>query len=50
MKHFKEDKEKLHRQQVKLLRLHNQDRYYNSQMYPTFGKTKKNIEPIFNKL
>ena len=27
-----------------------QDRHYNSQMYPTFGKTSKNTEPIFNKL
>lgn len=45
-----ETKDKQHRQQVKLLRLHNQDRDYNSQMYPTFGKTSKNIESIFNKL
>lgn len=50
MKHFKEDTDKRHRQQVKLLRLHNQDRDYNNQMYPTFGKTSKNIESIFNKL
>ena len=42
-----ETKDKQHRQQVKLLRLHNQDRHYNSQMYPTFGKTSRNIEPIF---
>lgn len=39
MKHFKEDKEKLHRQQIKLLQEYEKERYYLSSdiRYNKFG-------------